>query len=116
MKFRILSALLRSAWAIDERFAIAHGGIVAGLINGLDFESSTNTEYTEEKNSLPYALFALTPGRKYLAFDQAPKGSIAVIPVRGPLMKDDEQDCGVLSAGMDTLGTLVMEADQHPNI
>jgi signal peptide peptidase SppA len=116
MKFRILSALLRSAWAIDERFAIAHGGIVAGLINGLDFESSTDTEYTEEKNSLPYALFESSPGRKYSVFDEAPKGSIAVIPVRGPLMKDDEQDCGVLSAGMDTLGTRVMEADQHPNI
>ena len=116
MKFRILSALLRSAWAIDERFAIAHGGIVAGLINGLDFESSADTEYTEEKNSLPYALCASTPGRKYSAFDEAPKGSIAVIPVRVPLMKDDEQDCGVLSAGMDTLGTRVMEADQHPNI
>jgi signal peptide peptidase SppA len=116
MKFRILSALLRSAWAIDERFAIAHGGIVAGLINGLDFESSTDTEYTEEKNSLPYALFESSPGRKYSVFDEAPKGSIAVIPVRGPLMKDDEQDCGVLSAGMDTLGTRVIEADQHPNI
>ncbi len=116
MKFRILSALLRSAWAIDERFAIAHGGIVAGLINGLDFESSVDTEYAEEKNSLPYALYAATPGRKYSVFDEAPKGSIAVIPVRGPLMKDDEQDCGVLSAGMDTLGTRVQEADQHPNI
>ncbi len=116
MKFRILSALLRSAWAIDERIAIAHGGIVAGLINGLDFESSTDTEYAEEKNSLPYALYAATPGRKYSVFDEAPKGSIAVIPVRGPLMKDDEQDCGVLSAGMDTLGTRVLEADQHPNI
>lgn len=116
MKFRILSALLRSAWAIDERFAIAHGGIVAGLINGLDFESSKDTEYAEEKNSLPYALYAATPGRKYSAFDDAPKGSIAVIPIRGPLMKDDEQDCGVLSAGMDTLGTRVLEADQHPNI
>jgi len=116
MKFRILSALLRSAWAIDERFAIAHGGIVAGLINGLDFESSTDTEYAEEKNSLPYALYSATPGRKYSVFDEAPKGSIAVIPVRGPLMKDDEQDCGVLSAGMDTLGTRVLEADQHPNI
>jgi signal peptide peptidase SppA len=116
MKFRILSALLRSAWAIDERFALAHGGIVAGLLNGLDFESASEAETLEEKNSLPYALLASTPQRKYSAFDEAPKGSIAIIPVRGPLMKDDEQDCGVLSAGMHTLGTRVMEADQHPNI
>ncbi len=116
MKFRILSALLRSAWAIDDRFAIAHGGIVAGLINGLDFESSSDKEYTEEKASLPYAIHASTQNRKYTLFDDAPQGSIAIIPIRGPLMKDDEQDCGVLSAGMDTLGNRVLDADQHPNI
>ena len=116
MKFRILSALLRSAWAIDHRFAMAHGGIVAGLINGLDFESSTDVEYAEEKISLPYAIHASTQNRKYSTFDNAPQGSIAIIPIRGPLMKDDEQDCGVLSAGMDTLGNRVLEADQHPNI
>ena len=116
MKFRILSALLRSAWAIDHRFAMAHGGIVAGLINGLDFESSSDTEYGEEKNSLPYAISASSPNRKYSTFDDAPQGSIAIIPIRGPLMKDDEQDCGVLSAGMDTLGSRVLDADQHPNI
>ena len=116
MKFRILSALLRSAWAIDHRFAMAHGGIVAGLINGLDFESSSDKEYTEEKTSLPYAIHASTQNRKYTLFDDAPQGSIAIIPIRGPLMKDDEQDCGVLSAGMDTLGNRVLDADQHPNI
>jgi len=116
MKFRILSALLRSAWAIDHRFAMAHGGIVAGLINGLDFESSSDAEYAEEKNSLPYAISTSNPNRKYSTFDDAPHGSIAIIPIRGPLMKDDEQDCGVLSAGMDTLGSRVLDADQHPNI
>jgi protease-4 len=116
MKFRILSALLRSAWAIDHRFAMAHGGIVAGLFNGLDFESSSETEYAEEKNSLPYAISASIPNRKYSTFDDAPQGSIAIIPIRGPLMKDDEQDCGVLSAGMDTLGSRILDADQHPNI
>lgn len=116
MKFRILSALLRSAWAIDERYAIAHGGIVAGLMNGFEMEASVDEESKEEKNSLPFAVCASAPGRKYSIFDEAPKGSIAVIPVRGPLMKDDENDCGVLQAGMATLGSRVKEADQHPNI
>lgn len=114
MKFRILSALLRSSWAIDERFAIAHGGIIAGMLNGLEPEAS-DPDAGELANTLPYAV-AAKAGRKYNAYDDAPKGSIAVIPVRGPLMKDDQEDCGVFSAGMDTLSSRVREADLHPNI
>ena len=69
MKFRILSALLRSKWAIDERFAIAHGGIVAGLLNGMEFQPvdkpseapisipfyiSEDCEESETSNQHPY--------------------------------------------------------------
>ena len=52
MKFRILSALLRSSWAIDERFAMAHGGIVAGLLNGMDMDSPNQP--VQKANSIPY--------------------------------------------------------------
>lgn len=114
MKFRIVSALLRSSWAIDERFAIAHGGIIAGMLNGLEPEAS-DPGAGEPVNTLPYAV-AAKAGRKYTAYDDAPKGSIAVIPVRGPLLKDDQEDCGVFSAGMDTLSSRVREADLHSNI
>jgi len=113
MKFRILSAILRSPWAIDEQFAIAHGGVIAGLLNGMEIDESF-VDAEEAANSIPYAL-SMTNGnsRKYSTYDDAPKGSIAVIPVRGALMKDD-QECGPV--GMDTLGARLMEADKHPNI
>ncbi len=116
MKFKIISALLRSKWFIQEEYAIAHGGVVTGLLNGMLMESSVSDEYMETSNTIPFAISAAAPGRKYSIFDDAPKGSIAVIPVRGPLMKDDQQDCGYFNAGMETLGNRIEEADKHPNI
>lgn len=115
MKYRILSALLRKSWAIDERYAISHGEIVADMLNRTAFEDEPY-EAEEDKNSIPFAVHASAPGRRYSNFNDAPKDSIAVIPVRGPLMKDDEDDCGTLNAGMKTLGSRVKEADEHPNI
>jgi len=114
MKYRILSALLRSSWAIDERYAISHGGVVAGLLNG--FEAATGSpDPAELLSTIPYALGSGS-GKKYSAYDDAPQGSIALIPVRGPLMKDDQEDCGYFTAGMDTLASRIREADLHQNI
>lgn len=113
MKFRILSAILRSPWAIDEQFAIAHGGIIAGLLNGYEIDDSS-FDAKEDPASIPFAISAAASGnKKYSVYDEAPRGSIAVIPVRGALMKED-QDCGPV--GMDTLSDRILEADQHPNI
>ncbi|HNW52861.1 MAG TPA: S49 family peptidase [Bacteroidales bacterium] len=114
MKFRILSAILRQAWAIDERYAIANGGIIAGMINGMELDE--DPEPVEETTHLPYAVSIAGESRRYSSYDDAPSESIAVIPVIGPLMKEDEDDCGVFTAGMNTLGRRLQEADQHPNI
>lgn len=115
MKFRLISALLKQTWAIDERYAIAHGGIISGMFNGL-VPIASEGDIKEIANALPYALASSNPSRKYSAYDSAPKGSIAVIPVRGPLMKEDQDDCGYFSAGMATLAERVREADAHENI
>jgi len=117
MSYRILSALLRSSWAIDDRFAMAHGAIVASLLNGqlpaLDSSKAENEKY------LPFLIceddhedtFTVCP-----ELSKVETKSIAVIPVRGPLMKEDQEDCDYFNAGMDTLGERVMEADRNPNI
>lgn len=126
MKFRILSALLRSSWAIDERFAMAHGGIVAGLLNGMDMDSPNQP--VQKANSIPYFICADDdpefpeqdpedgPSVKHSNLAMAPPNSIAVIPVRGILMKEDQDECDYFQAGMDTLGFQLQEADANPNI
>lgn len=73
----------------------------------------------KKKENAPYAVaMSLEPGAKhhkaskYSSFDEAPVGSVAVIPVIGPMMSQDF--CG--SLGTQTLGRLAQEADAHPNI
>ena len=114
MKFRILSALLRSTWAIDERFAIAHGGIVAGLLNGMEFQPAIKP--AEAANSLPFYISEDFEEIEASDLTISNSNSIAVIPVRGTLMKEDESDCEYFQAGMRTLSERVLEADRDPNV
>lgn len=112
----ILGKVLRHTWAIDERYALASGGMIAGLLAGNEFDGE---KAVENENAKPFAIIAAAEnsGRtRVSAYDQASRGSIAVIPVRGPLMKEDEENCGEVNSGMATLGNRVQEADQHPNI
>lgn len=116
MRIGILGKVLRHTWAIDERYALASGGIIAGLLAGNEIDDEDKA--VENENAKPYAISfdASGKGRRVSGYDEAERGSIAVIPVRGPLMKDDEDNCGELNAGMATLATRVREADEHPNI
>ena len=114
MKFRILSALLRSTWAIDERFAIAHGGIVAGLLNGMEFQPADKP--AEAANSLPFYISEDFEEIEVSDLNISNSNSIAVIPVRGTLLKEDEDDCEYFQAGMRTLSERVLDANHDPNV
>ena len=114
MKFRILSALLRSTWAIDERFAIAHGGIVAGLLNGMEFQPADKP--SEAANSAPFYVSENGEEIEASGLNTINPNTIAVIPIRGTLMKEDESDCEYFQAGMRTLSERVLEADRDPNV
>lgn len=84
-----------------------------------NFEAAAGFFKNKKKENAPYAVaLSLEPGAKvhktdkYSSFDDAPQGSVAVIPVMGPMMQQDF--CG--SLGTQTLGRLTQEADAHPNI
>jgi len=84
-----------------------------------NFEAAAGFFKNKKKENAPYAVaLSLEPGAKahktdkYSSFDEAPVGSVAVIPVMGPMMQQDF--CG--SLGTQTLGRLTEEADAHPNI
>ena len=84
-----------------------------------NFEAASSLFGGKKKQNAPYAVaMSLEPGAKhhkaskYSSFDDAPQGSVAVIPVMGPMMSQDF--CG--SLGTQTLGRLAQEADAHPNI
>ena len=115
MYSRIISQILRGSWAIDKRYAVAHGYLIYGLLNGMAFENDAEAKEAEE--SIPYILSAGSGEKKYVSsYDDAPEGSTAVIPIAGPLMKADQDDCGVINAGMASLGQRIKAADAHDNV
>lgn len=108
MSFKLLSAVLRGTWLIDPDFAQAHLPLVENLITG-KLEGFT---YKPDKNLTAFAAHPLRLSNRHSSFNDAPKGSIAIIPVMGPIMKNDY--CG--DAGSMTRAYQINEANNHPNI
>ena len=108
MSFKTVSALLRGAWLIDRGFANAHLPLIGQLIKG-DFEGF---EYKSEKSSAVYAVNTFKANRTWSDFNDASEGSVAVIPVTGPILKHN--NCG--DPGSMTRARQIIEADNHHNI
>ena len=105
MNYRLTSAILKSVWAIEPRAAIAHGAMLSILLN----ENQPVLEVEDQPQ--PFAVSTI--GGVWNEYDEAPRGSVAVIPVIGELMKYS-QFCGPV--GMKTIGNRIKEADNHENI
>lgn len=109
---RLISAVLRGKWLIDPIFAMSQGTLIANIIN-----SSVTSNIGDNKKMTAYAVAskAIT-GIQYSyrdGFNSAPKNSVAVIRISGTLMKEDQQ-CGPI--GMEQIGKMIKEADNHQNI
>ena len=110
---RLISAILKGKWYIDPDFALAQGPFVAGLLNNQTSLLQINAD-TEDAKPLA-AMDGKIYGVRYsykTGFDMAPVGSVAIIDVKGALMKED----GLCSDGTATIGSIVKKADNHPNI
>ena len=109
---QFLSAILKGNWLIEPNFAFAQGSLIASFIN-------RQTEFAPEILN-PLTAYAVDTkdfnGAKHSSgegFTGAPKNSVAVISVKGVLMKED-MICG--PAGTATLGKIIQQADNNPNI
>lgn len=109
-KFTFLATILQKPWVIDPDYAQSMGNFVAGILNpSLEISASPEPEANK-----PYSISIAQDSLKYPeGYDKAPSGSIAIIPIRGELMKQDEF-CG--PAGMATIGKRIQDADKHKNI
>lgn len=112
--FFTLSHILRGKWLIDPGFAQSQGAILANILNRY-------TEFRQQEPDPMTAYGASLQGDKIsvaryswaIGWDQAEKESVAVVKLKGPLLKDD-QSCGPV--GMETIGSILKQADAHPNI
>jgi len=105
VNYRLTSAILKSVWAIEPKAAIAHGSMLSLLLN-----DNISTLETEE---YPKTYAASMVKGIYADYNDAPSGSVAVIPVIGELMKYS-QSCGPI--GMQRIGRQIQEADNQENI
>ncbi len=105
MSFQLINNIIKKPWAIDPEYAASALPFLIGVIN------NENIKWEGPKSESPYSFIdsRSTPG----SLKEAPKGSLAVIKMAGPLMKQD-QFCGPV--GMETIGQWIQEADANPNI
>ena len=110
--FHLISAILKGKWLVEPNFAISQGTLIASILN--------KTAEIPEQNNDPLSAFAVSAGNPtatkhsyWNGFDKAPENSIAVISIKGALMKDD-QACG--SNGTASIGEIIKAADAHHNI
>lgn len=102
MKFLLASTLLRSLWAIDETFAISQMAFVESILSGNNLLEDMPKDILSAVN---------VPTGRQSSFSDAPKNSIALVDIQGPMMKHS-----YCSLGMKAMGELIQEADSHPNI
>lgn len=108
--------IFRATWALEPRLALSFSDFVGNLVTG-------NLIDVEEKPALQ--AMALTPegqmlklygrseeGKPESYFDNIPKGSTAIIPLRGEMLKEDTW----CSYGTETLARVIMESAAHKNI
>jgi len=121
---KTLSAILRGIWMIEPQWANAHLPQVARLLQGEQFNPAVvaadpkNIVLAGESKHLPIALHpdahsGFVTASRYRRFSDAPEGSVALIPIAGPIMKY-EGECG--EPGSMNYAQWVKEAAGSPNI
>lgn len=130
MSIHLISAILRQPWYIEPDFVQTHAPLIAQFIQR--GYVPVPGELKEELSKKPYIIRAAVAGsgsaavaaaeitgsmRRGYDYNDAPTGSKAVIPVKGVLLKEDQDDgCGYFVAGTQTIARRIREADQHRNI
>ena len=111
MNIHLISAILKNVWAIDPDAALSYAPLLSNLIGtGLELEFKFEGQ---EFNPFCISAASAINGGRWTNWNDVPEGSIAVIPLKGPLMKED-QYCG--PAGTSTIGKVIKAADKSANI
>ncbi|MHB8209111.1 S49 family peptidase [Mucilaginibacter sp.] len=114
----LANLICRDVWLLDPRIAQGLMLPVAKYLNGEPVSFFDNDDEDEDPNMLCFSIdanfekVAIQKGTTGNIFSGAPKGSIAVIPISGTIMKDD--NCG--APGSDTMASWVKDAYAAENI
>jgi len=113
----LYSAILKGKWAIEPRFMDSLYPIVSGLFdrnmsNSFDGEAPELILQIASNETVLESVNAFGEEKSGSVFDSAPKGSIAIIPLKGTMLKEDT----MCAYGTRTIGSVMLEAVAHENI
>jgi signal peptide peptidase SppA len=110
--FETYSALLRGSWLIDKGFADAHLPFVKNILTR-GAEVNLSAEFNKPAEMMFSVVNAQTFNvTNYGSASGAPEGSIAVLDIDGPILKNG----GMCSYGSSQFTQFVKQADASPNI
>lgn len=99
MRISLFNDIFRQPWMIDPQTAAAQRQVLIGMLSGLEFTSKEkpgNKTFGHKENAL------------------VPQGRVVnVVNLKGVMLRDDG-DCG--EVGTRTLGSILLNADQDPNV
>jgi signal peptide peptidase SppA len=103
----LFRSILGKPWAIDPRFVEANASFISDFIQSGKLGSMPEMKFSD------HFMIDRSGLRTNSSINNAPQGSIAVIELKGPLMKYD-QECG--PAGTASVASWIKQADSNPNI
>lgn len=110
----LLTDILSSVWLLDPERARAYAGTLLGLLHG---EANNDADFSmQRERNRPYILSMEddeVPKRHSMGDQSIPSGSIAVIPIRGEIMKYDVP-CG--PRGSASIANDIKDCDANGNI
>jgi len=109
MNFQLVSAILRGVWLIPQDIAETYMPAIAMMLEG----HPVNFDFDDYKVQIinPSGIYEANANEQ-ISINTQP-GAIVNIPIKGPMMKNDQQ-CGPV--GMNTIGSIVKQADADPNV
>jgi protease-4 len=119
MKLSILHALTHGLWLMDRNAMEDYRPLVNRMINGekveFNFHQEDLTILSPSASAVGIKTWANRDGDTVTDFEEklanAPKGSVMVLPLTGPVMK--EAYCGAV--GLNTLSSYLKQIDAAPN-
>uniref|UniRef100_UPI00286CF505 S49 family peptidase n=1 Tax=Hymenobacter sp. TaxID=1898978 RepID=UPI00286CF505 len=126
----LLSAILKGPFAVEHQTVMGYLPRVAQLLNGEGLAAEATPTAQPEASVLLAALNPEGLGKLNLAaasppvavrsrrksYDDAQPGSVAVVQIKGVMMKADQWGLCEDTAGTASLGRQLQEADAHENI
>jgi signal peptide peptidase SppA len=112
---QLASKIIRGVWLMDPASAESYLPIAMNFLMGksaANIAAGIEVAESESKETKMFAVSSLHEMKRWTSLNDAPQGSIAIIPVNGPLQKNDY--CG--TPGTATMASRLAQADEHPNI